>query len=285
MTKIENFSYPENFIKYLGTSGGRFSMIRQVRSTGGLWFRYGGIQGVIDPGPGSLAHICAARPELAADEADFVLLTHKHLDHSTDANVLIECMTHGGFDERGLLVAPRDALAGDDSVILKYSQKRVPRIVSPADGQPVGLGRGVTAEPVAHVHHGVECFGYIFRREGLNDWGIISDSRLMPYFAERYQSCRFLSLNATFPNAKSRLDHMSIEEARQLLTELHPRIAVLTHLGAMLTSPEGEHFLTGLDTKETHIVAAEDGMVVDLDSLAIYRERRGEPAAVRYEKE
>ena len=53
----------------------------------------------------------------------------------------------------------------------------------------------------------------------------------------------------------------------------------------MLTSPEGEHFLTGLDTKETHIVAAEDGMVVDLDSLAIYRERRGEPAAVRYEKE
>ena len=55
METAKKFEYPENFIKYLGTSGGRFSMIRQLRSTGGLWFRYGGVQGVIDPGPGSLA--------------------------------------------------------------------------------------------------------------------------------------------------------------------------------------------------------------------------------------
>ena len=79
------FEYPENFIKYLGTSGGRFSMIRQLRSTGGLWFRYGGVQGVIDPGPGSLAHICAARPALEVASADVVMLTHKHIDHSTRA--------------------------------------------------------------------------------------------------------------------------------------------------------------------------------------------------------
>ena len=51
METAKKFEYPENFIKYLGTSGGRFSMIRQLRSTGGLWFRYGGVQGVIDPAP------------------------------------------------------------------------------------------------------------------------------------------------------------------------------------------------------------------------------------------
>lgn len=258
-------------------------MIKQARSTGGLWFRYGGLQGVIDPGPGSLAHICAAVPPLAADAIDLVMLTHKHLDHSTDVNVLIECMTHGGFDDRGLLVAPGDALAGEDPVVLKYSQKRVSRVAIPDDGKRIELGRGVTAEAVAHIHHGVECFGYIFRRAGLKDWGLISDSRLMPCFAERYAGCRFLSLNATFPNAKSRLDHMSIEEARSLLAVLHPRIAALTHLGAMLTSPEGGHFLTELDTEETHAVAATDGMVVDLDSLEIYRKMDEAPAAAVYE--
>ena len=284
MADADRFSYPENFIKYLGTSGGRFSMIRQARSTGGIWFRYGGLQGVIDPGPGSLAHICAARPELAADAAELVMLTHKHIDHSTDANVLIECMTHGGFDDRGLLVAPRDALAGEDPVILKYSQKRVPRIVSPEDGERIDLGRGVTAEPVAHVHHGVDCFGYIFRRDGLSEWGLISDSRLIHWFAQRYADCRVLSLNVTFPNVKSRLDHMSIEEARQLLMELHPQSAVLTHLGAMLTSFEGAHFLSGLDTGGARVVAATDGMVVDLDSREIYAERRKEQPAAVYER-
>lgn len=28
-------------------------MIKQARSTGGLWFRYGGLQGVIDPARGA----------------------------------------------------------------------------------------------------------------------------------------------------------------------------------------------------------------------------------------
>ena len=31
METAKKFEYPENFIKYLGTSGGRFSMIRQLR--------------------------------------------------------------------------------------------------------------------------------------------------------------------------------------------------------------------------------------------------------------
>ena len=170
METAKKFEYPANFIKYIETSGGRFSMIRQLRSTGGLWFRYGGVQGVIDPGPGSLAHICAARPALEIASADVVMLTHKHIDHSTDVNVVIEAMTHGGFDSRGMLVAPDDALRGTDPVVLKYSQKRIPKIKIPEEGGKIELGNGVAVEPVIHLHHGVDCFGYIFRKEGLREW-------------------------------------------------------------------------------------------------------------------
>ena len=284
MEATKKFEYPENFIKYLGTSGGRFSMIRQLRSTGGLWFRYGGVQGVIDPGPGSLAHICAARPALEIASADVVMLTHKHIDHSTDVNVVIEGMTHGGFDSRGMLVAPDDALRGNDPVVLKYSQKRIPKIKIPEEGGKIDLGSGVVVEPVIHLHHGVDCFGYIFRKEGLREWGIISDSRMMPYFRSRYSACAFISINATFPDRKPRLDHISIAEARELLSKIHPKLAVLTHLGAMLTSGEGAHFLENLDLPETKLLAATDGMTIDLDTLKVYEERVA-PRDVEYSEQ
>lgn len=273
MKIIKNFEYPQNFLKYIGTSGGRFSMIRQLRSTGGLWFRYGGVQGVIDPGPGSLAHICAAHPALEIASADVVMLTHKHIDHSTDVNVVVEGITHGGFDPRGILVAPDDALRGSDPVVLKYTQKRILKTKIPEEGGTIDLGSGVAVEPVIHLHHGVDCFGYIFRKEGLNCWGLISDSRMMPYFRQRYSSCAFLSINATFPEKKPRLDHISIAEARELLSKIHPKTAVLTHLGAMLTSGECAGCLKDLDTPETKVVPATDGMVVDLDSFKVYEQR------------
>ena len=236
------------------------------------------MQGVIDPGPGSLAHICAARPALEIASADVVMLTHKHIDHSTDVNVVIEGMTHGGFDSRGMLVAPDDALRGNDPVVLKYSQKRIPKIKIPEEGGKIELGCGVVVEPVIHLHHGVDCFGYIFRKEGLREWGIISDSR------SRYSACAFISINATFPDRKPRLDHISIAEARELLSKIHPKLAVLTHLGAMLTSGDGAHFLENLDLPETKLLAATDGMTIDLDTMKVYEERMT-PRTVEYSEQ
>lgn len=242
-------------------------MIHQARSTGGLWFRYGGVQGAIDPGPGALAAACAARPEIEPDKADVIMLTHKHIDHSTDVNVMIECMTNGGFEIRGMLVAPQDAISGGDPVILKYSQKRVPNTAVPEDGKPIRLGSALTVEPVLHMHHRVDCFGYIFRSPGLPTWGIISDSKMLPSFAERYACCDFVSINTTFQNIKTRLDHISVEEVCELLKSLHPKLVVLTHLGSMLTSPEGMECTAGLDTPQSHVIAACDGTIVDLESL------------------
>ena len=143
----------------------------------------------------------------------------------------------------------------------------------PEEGGKIELGNGVVVEPVIHLHHGVDCFGYIFRKEGLREWGIISDSRMMPYFRSRYSACAFISINATFPDRKPRLDHISIAEARELLSKIHPKLAVLTHLGAMLTSGDGAHFLENLDLPETKLLAATDGMTIDLDTLKVYEER------------
>ncbi|MDD5771107.1 MAG: hypothetical protein PHO81_02585, partial [Candidatus Omnitrophica bacterium] len=53
-----------NFIKFLGTAGARFVMIKQLRASGGLWVSSGQANVLIDPGPGSIVRCAASRPKL-----------------------------------------------------------------------------------------------------------------------------------------------------------------------------------------------------------------------------
>lgn len=273
----ETFFYPNNFIRFLGTGGARFTMLKQLRKTGGLWFSYGGLNGLIDPGPGSLYHISAAVPRLDPHDLRAILLTHRHLDHSTDLNVTAEAMTGGGFEKQGSLLLPEDSASGPNPILLKYMAQKVGKVVIVSDGIPRDIGMGVSVEPVAHIHHGVDCFGYIFRKKGLRTWGVISDTRPLDHLAERYRDCSLITLNVTFPNKKPRLDHMSVEDAGELLEKLHPELALITHMGVIMIEAGPDKFAKIISTDQTRVVAGEDGMVVNLDTLEVYREI---PAAV-----
>ena len=267
---LESFAYPRNFIKYLGTGGARFCMVRQTRWTGGIWFSYGGLSGVIDPGPGSLHHICCSSPELDPHSLRALLLTHRHIDHSTDINVLAEAMTGGGFEKQGTVVLPDDCVNGKDPVFLRYTADKVGRVCIAEDGRRVELADGVTVEPVWHVHHGVQCYGYILRCEGLPTWGVISDTKPLDYLSERYRECSYISINATFPDKKPRLQHMSMADVGELLQDLHPKLATIAHMGAMLVEAGPEKYAARISTPQTLVLAGEDGMVVDLDTLKVY---------------
>lgn len=272
------FSYPDDFLRYLGTGGARFAMLKQIRKTGGIWFTYGGLNGLIDPGPGSLYHICTSSPQLDPHELRAILLTHRHLDHSSDLNVTAEAMTAGGFEKQGIVVLPEDSFMGTGPVFQKYIAQKVGAVIIAEDGKKIDLGYGISAEPVLHIHHGVDCYGYIFRKEGLTTWGVISDTRPLDHFAERYRECSFISLNVTFPNKKPRLDHMSAEDAKELLLKLHPKLTVITHMGIMMIETDPEKYAKMMSTEKTKAIAGQDGMIIDLDSLKVYAEIKGEPA-------
>ena len=272
------FSYPDNFLRYLGTGGARFAMLKQIRKTGGIWFTYGGLSGLIDPGPGSLYHICTSSPRLDPHEIRAILLTHRHLDHSSDLNVTAEAMTAGGFEKQGIVVLPEDSFMGTGPVFQKYIAQKVGSVVIAEDGKKIDLGNGISAEPVLHIHHGVDCYGYIFRKKGLSTWGVISDTKPLDHFAERYRECSFISLNVTFPNKKPRLDHMSAEDAEELLLKLHPKLTVITHMGIMMIETGPEKYAKMMSTEKTKAIAGQDGMIIDLDSLKVYAETKVEPA-------
>ena len=258
-------SYPENFIRFLGTAGTRFIMLSQRRSTGGIWFSYGGSRGVIDPGPGSLVKICEASPPLSPIDINTLILTHRHLDHSSDINALSEGMILKSRLPRGFVLLTRDCIEDGDRVLMRYLTDRIDKIVIHEDGALASPVEGVAIESVRHSHHGVQCFGLIIRRAGLPAWGLISDTAPMPDFVKRYADCETLVINATLKFPRARLDHMTITDIQSLLGILHPKTAILTHMGGEILNLGDEYLERRLSTKYTRVITARDGMIIDLE--------------------
>src|SRR5579872_7286007 len=79
-------------VLFLGTGGARFVVARQFRASGGMWMRFGTTQIHVDPGPGALVRALSQVPPCNPRDLSGIVLSHKHLDHSNDVNVMIEAM-------------------------------------------------------------------------------------------------------------------------------------------------------------------------------------------------
>ncbi len=110
-------SASDSTITFLGTAGARFMVSKQLTASGGMWLNLGGTEILLDPGPGCIVQ--STKRKLNAEKLSAIVLSHRHLDHSGDTNVMVEAMTGGGFKRHGWLFAPGDAL-GAEPVIFSY---------------------------------------------------------------------------------------------------------------------------------------------------------------------
>src|SRR5207237_9199053 len=104
-------------LTFMGTDAARFMVAKQIAASGGLYLEEGDTRISLDPGPGAVVQYAKRKVDLT--KLDAIVLSHRHLDHSNDVNVMIEAMTEGGFSRRGRLFCPTDALEGDP-VVLQY---------------------------------------------------------------------------------------------------------------------------------------------------------------------
>ncbi|MDD5190334.1 MAG: MBL fold metallo-hydrolase, partial [Dehalococcoidales bacterium] len=146
-------------ITFLGTGGARFMIISQLLASGGLWFNFGGTEILMDPGPGSIVQ--ATKRKLNPENLSGIIVSHRHLDHSADANIMVEAMTRGGLRKHGTFFAPADALE-TESVIYQYLKNRLEKIETLAAGKTFQIGNVSISTPVRHIH-GVENYGIIFQ--------------------------------------------------------------------------------------------------------------------------
>lgn len=265
-------------LKFLGTAGARFAVSTQLRHSGGLVWSLGGTRLWVDPGPGALVRALAARPRVEPSRVDALLVSHRHLDHGGDATAVVEAMTGGGFDRRGTLLAPLDALE-TEAVVFRYAQAFPARRVVLREGAEAGLSPGLRlSTPLAH-DHGVETYGYRLRAPGLSAAHVV-DTFWMDALPEAYGGVDLLVVNTTrLRGGDRRLLHLGADDAERLVAAVRPRLAVLTHFGMQMirAGPEAVAFAVGERTG-VPTLAARDGMALDLSDLeALARKARRPP--------
>lgn len=255
-------------VKFLGTAGARFVMIRQARSSAGVLYSLGGFQLLVDPGPGCLVRCHRSRPKVDPSKLDAILVTHGHLDHAGDANVMIEAMTQGGHDRRGTLFAPRQALEGDP-LVAHYVRDYLGGIELLGEGQSWQLAEGLTlSTPVRHVH-GTETYGFRLDTPGVRV-SHVADTLYFDELAARYSPCDVLVVHVVLheidPERKKRIQHLDAADATRLIREVAPRLAVITHFGMNMLRAGPRHVAARMtDATGIEVVAARDGMTLDLD--------------------
>jgi len=250
----------EGFIKFVGTGGARIVVAKQIRSTAGVWLNYKSTNLYIDPGPGALVRLHNLRDGFDPGRLDGILLTHKHLDHANDVNVMIEAMTQGGFKKRGVLFCPKDAV-GEDGVVLRSVQAYLEDLHLLCTDGRYRLKDMEFTVPVRHAHP-VESYGLIFH---LNKRiGFITDTRFWDGLPGFYDGVNILVVNVlrAKPIApEESIDHLSLDDFKTIVTAVRPEVAVMTHFGMNLI--KGKPYLLARKLKEetgVEVVAAYDGM-------------------------
>jgi phosphoribosyl 1,2-cyclic phosphodiesterase len=249
-------------ITFLGTAGARFMVSRQLAASGGMWLNLNGTEILVDPGPGSIVQ--STKRKLDASRLKAIILSHRHLDHSADANIMIEAMTNGGFNQRGWLFAPSDAL-GTEPVVFSYLRSFLNGLTILEEGKSYSVDGISFATPVRHIH-AVETYGLVFQTPR-HRFAYIADTRYFESLSQHYQS-ELIILNVVLTDPRPPIAHLSVPDAENIIKEIKPKAAILNHFGMGVWQARPWQIAEKL-TQQTgvKVIAARDGMKFDLAQL------------------
>jgi phosphoribosyl 1,2-cyclic phosphodiesterase len=232
-----------------------------------MWMRFGETRIHVDPGPGALVRALSHVPPCNPRELDAIVLSHKHLDHSGDVNVLIEAMTAGGFRPRGTVFAPADAFDGEP-VVLPYAQRfpeRVERLEQSSG--PYRIGEVELRTSIAHVHAS-QTYGLHFAHDGLRV-AYLPCGRFFEGLIADYASYRpdVLVINVLRYRDEMSVDHLKWDDARRIVEGVRPKVAVFQHFGTKMLEADPKRLAQDVeDELGLRAIAAYDGLDLDLDT-------------------
>jgi phosphoribosyl 1,2-cyclic phosphodiesterase len=253
-----------SFIKFIGTAGARFVVMKQLRASGGVWLSVGKTNLHIDPGPGALVRCLKSKPKLEPSTLDGILLTHRHLDHSGDVNVMIEAMTEGGFKKRGVLFAPEDALE-EDPVVLKYLRDYVKKVEILKENTKYQIGEIAFSTARRH-HHRVETYGINFETTP-RTISLMTDTKFFPELPDLYRGeILIIHVVRLKPIQDEPIEHLSIGDVKTIVNKAKPKLTILTHFG--MTMVQAKPWIIAEELEKElgrKVIAASDGLRIDLE--------------------
>jgi len=257
-------SNKEDELIFLGSGGGRIHIRTQYRTTGGILFKFNGIQGHIDPGPGAIVRINQYNEDPLKTELFFV--THFHVDHFNDIQVMIEASRERFYDKERNVI----------NYISQYHQNMLEKIIPFKVGDTYDYN-GIEIIGTKVVHTKAPGFGIRFR---LKDYSIAfsSDTMVFDEFPDQFHGIDILVLNLLRPNSAFCKRHLCTDEVIPYLNKINPTLntLIITHFGAYMDSPTSERNFVPSQVKKLQeqteikkVIAAEDGMKLKIFDLLI----------------
>jgi ribonuclease BN (tRNA processing enzyme) len=256
-------SKSDNYLKFLGTAGARYVVAKQLRYSGGIFLHLQGKNIVLDPGPGTLVRLAKSRPAIDVTRLDAVVLTHIHIDHSNDVNVVIDAMTSGGHHRHGSLFAPDECINGPDRVVLRYVRDFLDeiRVLRPQAHYRLG---GLSFATSLRHDHPAETYGIVFDLDGLKV-SVMADTRYFPELLKSYRGTDVLVMNVVFYEPHAGIAHLSLDDVRTIVRALRPRQTFLTHLGMSMVTVRPRELTVQLSEElGCPVTVATDGLTVPL---------------------
>ncbi len=240
----------------MGTAGARFMVAKQVAASGGLFIEDNGTRLSLDPGPGAVVQYAARKVDLTT--LDAIVVSHRHLDHAGDVNVMVEAMTDGGFAHRGMLFCPSDAL-DEDPVVLKYLRRFPREIVRLAPNTSYSVNGVSFTTSGRHVHQ-VETYGFRFG----DRLGWITDSAYYDGIAEQHRA-NVMLIHTILLHCRPELPHLCVEDAERIIRDARPKIAFLTHYGMAVWRANPQQIAADMSQRlGIDVRAAVDGLSIEL---------------------
>jgi phosphoribosyl 1,2-cyclic phosphodiesterase len=229
---------------------------KQLAASGGLYIEEGNTRISLDPGPGAIVQYAKRKVDLT--KLDAIVISHRHLDHSNDVNVMIEAMTDGGFRHRGRLYCPSDAL-NNDPVVLNYIRSFPQEIVTLEPETEYAVGDITFTTTPRHLHQ-VETYGFRFG----NRLGWVTDSAYYDGIAEQHKA-DVMVIHLVLMECRAGLPHLCLDDAERIIREAKPRLAILTHYGMTVWRAHPWELAADLTQRiGTEVKAARDGMSLEL---------------------
>lgn len=269
-------------IIFLGTGGDSYVVGKNLRTSGGIILQIGDDQFHIDPGPGSLAMAKETGINLRANTA--VLISHNHMNHCNDINAVINAMTYGGFDKKGVLVANNTAVNGSESYtpfLQKYYRDFLERFIVLDEGKRVGINDvEILALKAKHSDPAALGFKFITPEYTLTYSG---DTMYSPDTVAQYDNSNVLILNVPYLKKEEGKDNLCKEDAIKIISRVKPSLAIITHFGVNFLKADPLYEVRDIQ-KETGIqtIAAKDGIVVNPVSYSV---EQGQKTLYKYARE
>ena len=253
----------DNKITFLGTAGDEIVTSKQIRASGGIVINTQGYQFMIDPGPGTLNQ--AKKYNINLRENTVVLVSHAHLNHCNDVNVVLAAMSHNKLDTKGVLIANSTLINGNEKTkpyLTDFHKECVERAIIPNPGQRIGI-ENVEILALKAKHTDQKTMGFKFITP---DFSLVysSDTGYHTELIKEYADADILILNVVSPFDKKQEFNLNSDDAVNIIKRVNPKLAIITHFGKDMVEINPIYQardiskITGIN-----VIAAEDGTLIN----------------------